>query len=112
MSTGQTSASFAASCASPVTASSTSVPMKMASLRIGGGSQLALHDLRDLRDLLPDGDACLCEAGDLLGGGVLLPLDDGAGVAEAHAGHLVNEAPRHERDDRQLGVVVGDPLGQ
>src|SRR5436189_3878210 len=112
MSTGQTSSSFAASCASPATASSTSMPMKMASLRIGGGPQLALHDLRDLRDLLGDRDAGLGEAGDLLGGRVLLALHDRAGVAEAHARHLVHEAAGHERDDRQARVVLLDPLGQ
>src|SRR5215211_8891956 len=112
MSTGQTSVSLAASCASPVTASSTSMPMKIASLRIGRRSQLRLHDLRDLGDLLRDGYAGLCEAGDLLRGGVLLALDDRSGVAEAHAGHLVHEAARHEGDDRQLRVVLMDPLGQ
>src|SRR5882724_5707351 len=108
--TGQTSSSFAASCASPATASSTSMPMKIASLRIGGAplGELGPHDLRDLGDLLSHGDAGLREAGDLLGGGVLLALDDRAGVAEAHAGHLVHEAPRHERDDRQLRVVLLD----
>src|SRR5690349_4499738 len=101
MSTGQTSSSFAASSASPVTASSTSMPMKTASLRIGGRSQFRLHDLRDLRDLLGDGDARLRQPLDLLGGGVLLALHDRAGVAEAHARHLVHEPPGHERDDRQ-----------
>src|SRR3954470_18886417 len=112
MSTGQTSASLAASCASPATASSTSMPMKMASLRIGGGSQLALHDLRDLGDLLRDRDPGLREARYLLGGRVLLALDDRAGVAEAHPRHLVHEPAGHERHDRQLGVVLLDPLGQ
>src|ERR671936_3192250 len=105
MSTGQTSVSLAASCASPVTASSTSMPMKMASLRIGGGSQLRPHDLRDLRDLLGHRDAGFGEAGDLLGGRVLLALDDRAGMAETHARHLVHEPPGHERDDRQARVV-------
>src|SRR5207244_2242467 len=99
--TGQTSSSLAASSSSPATASSTSMPMKMASLRIGGGSQLRPHDVRDLRDLLGDGDAGLGEAGDLLGRRVLLALDDRAGVAEAHARHLVHEPAGHERDDRQ-----------
>src|SRR5438552_14091693 len=114
MSTGQTSASLAASSASPVTASSTSMPMKIASLRIGGAPlrELGPHDLRDLRDLLRDGDARLCQARDLLRGGVLLALDDRAGVPEAHAGHLVHEAPGHERDDRKLGVVLLYSLGQ
>ena len=42
-------------------------------------------------------------------GGVLLALDDRAGVAEAHAGHLVHEASGHERDDRQARVVLGHP---
>src|SRR5439155_12754718 len=97
MSTGQTSSSFAASCGSPATASSTSMPMKMASLRIGGRSELAPHDLRDLRDLLGDGDACLGEAGDLLGRRVLFALDDRAGVAEAHPRHLVHEPAGHDR---------------
>src|SRR5947208_12422230 len=110
MSTGQTSASLAASCPSPATASSTSMPMKIASLRIGGGSQLAPHDLRDLRDLLGNGDPGLRQARDLLGGSVLLALHDRAGVAEAHARHLVHEAPGHERDDRQARVVLLDPL--
>src|SRR3954467_9006855 len=68
MSTGQTSSSLAASSASPATASSTSMPMKVASLRIGGGSQLALHDLGDLGDLLGDRDPGLGEAGGLLAG--------------------------------------------
>src|SRR4051794_27374603 len=112
MSTGQTSASLAASCASPATVSSTSIPMKMASLRIGGGSQLRLHDLRDLRDLLGDRDPCLGQSLDLLGSGVLLALDNRPGVAEAHAGHLVHEAAGHERHDRQSRVVLLDPLGQ
>src|SRR3954451_3754562 len=114
MSTGQTSSSFAASSPSPATASSTSMPMKIASLRIGGAplGELRLHDLRDLGDLLRDRDAGLGEPGDLLRGRVLLALDDRAGMAEAHAGHLAHEAPRHEGDDRKLRVVVGDPLGQ
>src|SRR5215207_9671873 len=108
MSTGQTSSSLAASAASPATASSTSMPMKIASLRIGRAplGELRLHDLGDLRDLLCDGDAGLREAGDLLSRRVLLALDDRAGVAEAHARHLVHEAPGHERDDRQIAVVL------
>src|SRR3954451_7750365 len=108
MSTGQTSSSFAASSASPATPSSTSMPMKIASLRIGGAplGELRLHDLRDLGDLLRDGDARLSQPGDLLRGLVLLALDDRAGMAEAHAGHLVHEAARHEGHDRQLGVVL------
>src|SRR4051812_32970353 len=101
MSTGQTSSSFAARAASPVTESSTSMPMKMASLRIGGAplGQLRLHDVRDLGDLLGHGDPRLREALDLLGGRVLLALHDRAGVAEAHPGHLVHEPAGHEGDD-------------
>ena len=42
----------------------------------------------------------LGEARDLFGGGVFFALDDGAGVSEGHAGHVVHEAAGHERDDR------------
>src|SRR5512133_4119894 len=98
MSTGQTSASFAATAVSRAMASSTSTPMKMAcalmplrspprgiqprALRTGIGlgplypRQLGLHDLRDLRDLLRDGDPRLGQARDLLARRVLLAFDD------------------------------------
>src|SRR3954453_21775863 len=137
MSTGQTSASLVATAVSWATASSTSTAMKMASalmplrspprgiqggwvrfLRTGIGlgplhpRQLGLHDLRDLRDLLCDGDPRLGQARDLLARRVLLALDDRAGVAEAHARHLVHEPPGHEGDDRQARVVLGPPAGE
>src|SRR4051794_11134582 len=134
MSTGQTSASLVATAVSWATASSTSTPMKVASaltplrspprgiqpraLRTGIGlrplypRQLGLHDLRDLADLPRDGDPRLGQARDLLARRVLLALDDRAGVAEAHARHLVHEPPGHEGDDRQARVVLGHPAGE
>src|SRR3989304_2429619 len=45
--------------------------------------QRLLDQPRDLRYLLRHADAGLGQAADLLGGGVLLALDDGAGGAEA-----------------------------
>src|SRR4051794_35477872 len=52
--------------------------------------QQGLHDVGYLRDLLGDRDPRVGEPGDLLGRGVLLALDDRAGVAEAHPRHLVH----------------------
>src|SRR5919112_5358093 len=123
MSTGHTSASLAAIAGSVTYWSSTSMPMNVASVRIGSPvllrrdfdaalGELALHDLRDLGDLLRDRDAGLGEAGDLLGRGVLLALDDRAGMAEAHARHLVHEPAGHERHDRKARVVLGHPARQ
>ena len=48
-----------------------------------------LDPVGDLVDPLDDGDAGGLEAGDLLGRRVLVALDDRAGVAEAHALHLL-----------------------
>src|SRR3954449_5722659 len=121
MSTGHTSASFRARSASRATASSTSTSMKIA-LAVAAWlmrphscwnlrSEPLLHEVGDLGDLLRDRDAGLLEARDLLGGRVRLALDDRAGVAEAHARHLVHELAGHERHDRQPRVVLGDPAG-
>src|SRR5271167_2644761 len=103
MSTGQTSASFAASAGSEAVASSTSIAMNVPSLRIRAflRADLLADHLRDVLDPLGDRDAGAFEALDLLGRRVLLALDDRARVPEAHAGHLVHEAAGHERDDRQ-----------
>src|ERR671933_756584 len=99
MSTGQTSVSLAAIAGSPAASSATSMPMKMPSERMGSDllrgdvdaalGELGLHDLRDLGDLLGDRDPGLRQARDLLARRVLLALDDRAGMAEAHARHLV-----------------------
>src|SRR3972149_3050546 len=62
----------------------------------GGLRQRLLHQCGDVRYLLRHADAGLAEAADFLGGGVLLALDDRAGMAEAHAGHRVHETPGHE----------------
>src|SRR5919109_814484 len=110
MSTGQTSSSLAATAGSRATASSTSTPMKSASVltwlaprglppralmetpglrpavngRAGARplGHLLAHQVGDLRDLLGDNDPGLGEARDLLGRGVLPALHDRAGVAE------------------------------
>ena len=52
------------------------------------------------------------EPRDLLGRRVGLALDDRAGVAEAHARHLVHEAAGHEGDDRQRELFSLHPLGE
>src|SRR5512132_1543915 len=106
MSTGQTSASLAATAASWAASSSTSTAMKIASaltrwspprgiqprvLRQGIGlrplylGELRLHQARDVLDALGHDDAGGGQARDLLARRVLLALDDRAGVAEAHA---------------------------
>src|SRR3954452_10332074 len=105
MSTGQTSSSLRASSTSPLTSSATSTSIKVPS---ASAIELLLNDVRDLVDALDDRDAGGLEAGDLLGRRVLLALHDRAGVAEGHSLHLlvVHELARHERDDRQAGVVL------
>src|SRR3990170_766738 len=91
MLTGHTSTSFFASSRSAVASGSISTRMNMEGISAPpGGTQPA----------------------DLLGGGVLLALDDGAGVAETHAGHGVHEAPGHEGDDGQAGAVLRDIGGE
>src|SRR4051812_50208886 len=122
MSTGQTSSSFLASSASPATSSETSTSMKTPSCadpdgpgreaEEPSGIDFVLHDVRDLVDPLDDGDAGCLEARDLLRRRVLLALDDRAGVAEAHALHLlvVHELAGHEGDDRQSRVVLLPPV--
>src|SRR3954452_6295297 len=110
MSTGQTSASVAAIAASPATSGDTSTSMKrldMAALPDPGP-----HHSGDVLDPLGDLDAGRGEARDLLARRVLLALDDGAGVPERHAWHLVHEAAGHEGDDGKPGVVLGHPVGQ
>src|SRR3712207_5839923 len=100
MSTGQASSRRRARSASPATPSSTSMPMKVASVltpplrrpvsptratrrssRRGSGSQPRTDQIGYLGDLLGDGDAGRLEAGDLLRRRVLPALDDRAGVA-------------------------------
>ena len=73
--------------------------------------QLLLHRVGDLVDPLDHGDPGGLEAGDLLRRGVLVALDDRAGVAEAHPLHLlvVHELAGHEGDDRQPRVVLARP---
>src|SRR3954468_20394445 len=104
MSTGQASSSFFAMSASSRTSSATSTSMNVPgiSLRLHLLADLLFHEVRDLADLLRHGDPGVVQALDLLRGGVGLALDDRAGVAEAHARHLVHEASRHEGDDREL----------
>src|SRR3954447_24497596 len=75
-------------------------------------ADLLLDEVGDLRDLLGHGDPRVVESLDLLRGRVGLALDDRAGVAEAHARHLVHEAAGHEGHDRQLRVVLADVTSQ
>src|SRR5215217_8827189 len=109
MSTGQASSSRLASSASPLSESSTSTPIKMASfltrrppwlaprgfqprVSIGRGgvpppltglALPALHEVGDLGDLLGHDDPGGRQARDLLCGRVLLALHDRPGVAKA-----------------------------
>src|SRR5437016_10397891 len=110
MLTGQTSTSFLASAASAATARSTWTSMNMPAISMS--LQAFLHERRDVLDPLRHRDAGGLHALDLVGRGVGLPLDDRAGVAEAHAGHLVHEATRHEGDDRQPRPVLADPVSE
>src|SRR4051795_11580735 len=108
MSTGQTSVSFAARAWSDATSGETSTSMKrldMRTLRDPGP-----HHAWDVLDPLGDLDPGRGQARDLLRRGVLLALDDRAGVAEGHARHLVHEAARHEGHDRQPRLVLDHPL--
>src|SRR5581483_6735487 len=75
-------------------------------------AQPLLHQRRDRLDALGDRDARGLHALDLVGRRVGLALDDRAGVAEAHARHLVHEPPGHEGDDRQPAAVLAHPVGQ
>ena len=63
---------------------------------------------RNVLDALGDGDTGRLHALDLVGRRVGLALDDGAGVPEAHAGHLVHEPSGHEGHDgsRDLFTVI------
>src|SRR4051812_22523122 len=98
MSTGQTSASVAASAVSAAASGVTSTSMKR--LDMGAIRDLGPDHLGDVLDALGDIDARGVQPGDLLARGVLLALDDRAGVPEGHAWHLVHDPARHERDDR------------
>src|SRR5207248_8211362 len=104
MSTGQASVSLAASSESAAAWSSTSTAMKMPSSLMRRSRplsrgrplrELGFDHLGDVLDTLGDRDPRLGQAGDLLGGGVLLAFDDRAGMAEGHPRHLIHEAPRH-----------------
>ena len=102
MSTGQASSSFFASSESSATCSSSSTSMKIP-FSVAHRAERLLDAVGDLVDPLDDRNAGGFEPRDLLGRRVLLALDDRAGVAEAHALHLlvVHELAGHERDDRQ-----------
>src|SRR4051794_19099836 len=104
MSTGQTSASFAAMAASEATSEATSTSMKR--LDMGPLRDLRPHHPGDVLDPLGALDAGGVQPRDLLGRGALLPLDDRAGVPKGHARHLAHDPARHERDDRQARVVL------
>src|SRR3954464_10410762 len=110
MSTGQTSVSFAASAWSDATSGETSTSMKRLDMRTLGDP--GPHHPGDVLDPLGDLDPGGGQARNLLGRGVLLALDDRAGVAKGHARHLVHEAACHERDDGQPRVVLAHPVGE
>src|ERR671933_1673364 len=112
MSTGQTSASCAAtagSCAAPGATSTAMKRLDTGAPALGDG---LLDEVGDVLDALRDRYAGLGQTRDLLGRGVLAPLDDRPGVAERHPRHLVHEAARHERDDRQAGPGLAHPARQ
>src|SRR6185295_1857431 len=113
MLTGQTSVSFFATAASLAAAASTStlmnIPFGISAPCLG---ETFFDEARDVLDAFGHRDAGGIHALDLVGGGVGLALDDGAGVAEAHARHLVHEATGHEGDDREARLVLVDPVGE
>src|ERR671936_2418057 len=109
MSTGQTSANRAASSRSAAASAETSTAMKrLLYMRAAPRGDRLLDEVGDVLNALGDRDPGRLQARDLLARRVLPALDDRAGVAERHARHLVHEAPRHERDDRQPRPVVGE----
>src|SRR3569832_2023364 len=58
----------------------------------GSQAEALVDQPRNVLDALGYGDAGRLHARNLVGRGVGLALDDGAGVSEAHARHLVHEA--------------------
>ena len=65
------------------------MPVQLLGSAIRPRPSVSLTRVGDLVDPLDHRDAGRLEAGDLLGGRVLGALDDRAGVAEAHALHLL-----------------------
>src|SRR5215831_5914301 len=104
MLTGHTSASFFATAGSRAAASSTRTSMKVPAMLLALREAPA-DQLGDVLDALRHRDARALHALDLGCRGVLAALDDRAGVAEAHALHLVHEAARHEGDHGQPAAM-------